>query len=157
MLLAAAEVPLVEIPRPQEDPQRAEEAARFIVENVYRKSNPSPERLAEQLVDMRSRTTLAAFEGGMIIGTGSLEIGLPHQARLDDIAVLDEEGYRRIGLGSRIVSRLEAMAAERRAYEITFVSAATSLGFYQKLGYVIDKSSQMCLKNLLEAPALPMD
>ncbi|HEX5744236.1 MAG TPA: GNAT family N-acetyltransferase [Candidatus Saccharimonadales bacterium] len=135
MLLTAEEIPIAEIPTPQEDPERAEEAARFILKNLYREDNPSARRLREQLTDMDRRTTIAAFDGDLMVATGSLEIGLPTEAKLEDMAVRDD--YKRIGLGSMIVSRIEAMAAQAGAEEIRFMSAITSVAFYQKLGYSV--------------------
>lgn len=146
--MTAEDVPVVEIPRPQENPAQAEEAARFILKNLYREGDPSTERLEEQLEDLRKRTTVAAFDSGMIVATGSLEIGLPTEAKLEDIAVLDRIGYRRIGLGSKIVRRLETMAAESGVRDIRFLSAIQSVAFYKKLGYTVDEAAVFCAKTL---------
>ncbi len=149
MLLMAEDIPIVEIPRPQEDSERAEETARFILKNLYRLANPSAQRLEYQLADLRERTTIAAFDDGLIVATGSLEISLPGQAKLEDIAVLDKEGYRRIGLGSKIVRMLEEVAVDAEAEEIRFTSSITAIAFYEKLGYTVDEAEVLCMKTLV--------
>jgi N-acetylglutamate synthase-like GNAT family acetyltransferase len=135
MLLAAEQVSLVEIPRPQENFEQSEEAARFILKNLYRDVDPDEEKLAKQLRALSKRTTLAAFDGRLMIATGSLQIAPPDEAWLEDMAVLDVEGIRRVGWGSKIVHALEERAVESGMEHLMAVPARSATGFYEKLGY----------------------
>jgi amino-acid N-acetyltransferase len=76
---------------------------------------------------------LVAEEGAAIVGCGSLiEMG-PALSEIRSLAVAP--GYRRIGIGARIV---EALIEEARARRIPMVFALTrAVPFFEKLGFLV--------------------
>lgn len=144
MLLKAEDLPVTEIAKPHMDPERAGDTARFILEHLYGEKAPSAQKLEGQI---------AAFDGDVMVAVGALgETGVPGRARLRDVVV--REGYKRSGLGTKIVSKIEAMATEAGAKEISCVSASTSVAFYRKLGYTADEVELDCVK-ILDRSKLP--
>lgn len=131
-MIAVEEFTITEIAKPADDPEAAEQVARFVLRDLYRKPEPDTDRVARQLNFMTHMITLAAFEGERVAATGSLLIR-PGQTTLEDIVVAKD--LRRDGRGSRMAEALEARAVAEGVDRIDIFPALTAELFYERLGY----------------------
>lgn len=128
-----AEFEIIKIPL--EDMQLVDQVAHLILHDLSRKQHPTPARVEKQKEDVRQRSvTLGVFSGEQVIATGGLEIDSgSREAVLQDMVVA--EGYRREGLGGRLLRALEEQAIEEGMERLAVTPALTADGFYLKMGY----------------------
>ena len=72
------------------------------------------------------------FDGEAPIGTGRLD--LDYGGKVGRVAVV--AAHRRRGVGTAIMERLHAIAAERRQPRLWCNAQLTAVSFYERLGYV---------------------
>ena len=82
---------------------------------------------------------IMACDGNKIVGVARLHFNSIKEAQIRYMAV--EEGYRRRGIGSMMLRRLEEMAKEKGAEYIILNARENAVNFYKKNGYsIIEKS-----------------
>ncbi|MCD6573014.1 MAG: GNAT family N-acetyltransferase [Thermoplasmata archaeon] len=82
---------------------------------------------------------IMACDGNKIVGVARLHFNGIKEAQIRYMAV--EEGYRRRGIGSMMLRRLEEMAKEKGAEYIILNARENAVNFYKKNGYsIIEKS-----------------
>jgi GNAT superfamily N-acetyltransferase len=96
-----------------------------------------PELVAEQsktwtvdgvVAEMQGRTTLVAVDGTDVVGTAGFD---GRQAR----SVFVRPDRHKLGVGSRLMRAVEALAIERGLDQISLLASITAQGFYLRLGY----------------------
>ena len=96
-------------------------------------SRPLGLKLGEQLGDESDEHHLGFFLNRQLVGVLILSARDPGEIKMRQVAVA--EGFRGIGIGTRLVRYAEEYA-ERLGYEkIRLHSRKTAVGFYEKLGY----------------------
>ena len=82
---------------------------------------------------------IMACDGNKIVGVARLHFNSIKEAQIRYMAV--EEGYRRRGIGSMMLRRLEEMAKEKGAEYIILNARENAVNFYKKNRYsIIEKS-----------------
>ncbi len=96
----------------------------------------TPERVVRLIAD-NTKNTVVARVGACLAGFGIMTYG-EDQANLDLLAV--KRSFRRMGIGSRIVTWLEEVALTAGAYNV-FLQVRSQNGgavaFYERLGYQV--------------------
>jgi len=82
---------------------------------------------------------LTAWDGPRIAGCGRLEFSSPGEARVRGIAV--DPDYQGKGIGSMILSALEAHAARIGLERLVLDGRENALGFYRRNGYECGEES----------------
>jgi ribosomal protein S18 acetylase RimI-like enzyme len=88
---------------------------------------------------VRAHMIELAYEDGVLVGLIEIIPAADHLL-LENIAVAP--AHQRQGLGHRLMARIEAMARARRLPKVrlyTNKAFTSNLGFYQKLGYAIER------------------
>jgi len=82
---------------------------------------------------------IMACDGNKIVGVARLHFNSKEEAQIRYMAV--DESYRRRGIGSMMLRRLEEIAREKGASHIVLNARENAVGFYEKNGYKIVKKS----------------
>ena len=90
--------------------------------------------------DMEDKSIhVMACDGNKIVGVARLHFNNSKEAQIRYMAV--DEGYRKRGIGSMLLKKLEEIAKEKGAEYVILNARENALGFYEKNGYAIIQKS----------------
>jgi len=84
---------------------------------------------------------IIALMNGNIIGVARLHFNYPQEAQIRYMAV--DERYRNIGIGSRMLKKLEEKARRRGVEKIILDARENAVEFYRKNGYRVVRPSKI--------------
>jgi ribosomal protein S18 acetylase RimI-like enzyme len=98
-----------------------------------------PLGLEYSVADMKAETgdtLFSAWDDGVLAGVVMLRVDPPGKAKLRQMAVGETARGRRVG--EQLVRALEEHARRMGLSAIGLASRSTAIGFYERLGYVVD-------------------
>ena len=89
---------------------------------------------------------IMAMNNQELVGVGRLQINTADEAQIRYMAV--EKEYEGNGIGRMIVNTLEQQAREKNVGTVILDAREPAVGFYQKLGYKIEKKSYVLFNEI---------
>ena len=87
-----------------------------------------------------------ATNNGEVLGAGRLQFNSANEAQIRYMAV--EKKFERNDIGRMLVNALEQEAANRNIDTIVLDAREPAVGFYQRLGYVIEEKSYILFNEI---------
>jgi len=89
---------------------------------------------------------IMATNNGHVMGVGRMQFNTEDEAQIRYMAV--EKEYEGNGIGRMIVNILEQQAREKNVGTVILDAREPAVGFYQKLGYKIEKKSYVLFNEI---------
>ena len=89
---------------------------------------------------------IMATNNGHVMGVGRMQFNTEDEAQIRYMAV--EKEYEGNGIGRMIVNTLEQQAREKNVGTVILDAREPAVGFYQKLGYKIEKKSYVLFNEI---------